>query len=730
VLHSAAEALASLFTLQHIAFLTLGVILGLLLGALPGIGGVGGLALLLPFTYTLETSSALSMMIGLLAVAASTDVIPAVLFGVPGSAGVQATIMDGYAMAKRGEAGRALGAAYAASLLGGLIGAVILAISLPVVRPIVLNVGSPQLFMITILGIAMVGIISSGAPIKGLLAGGLGLCLGLIGTDPRTATLRWTFGDLYLFNGLPVIPVFLGMFGLPEISNLLAKGLKISQVPAGSTKGVWTGVRDVFRSWFLVLRTAIGGAAIGAVPGIGKSVGDWLAYGHAFVTEKGAKHTFGKGDVRGVIAPESTNNAIDGGALIPTLVFGVPANPAMVLILGAMTIQGIVPGPSMLQSHLDITYTLLWSLIVAHFIGVIICVAVTPQIAKVATMRINLLTPAVVCLMFMGAFTTLQDFADLIALCVMGVVGYFMKRYGWPRPALVLGFVLSTASEKYFFISHDTFGWTWLSRPSVIILFIIGVAILVYGFRQGRAAAKVPGRTAAGNGGVVGWARTRLLRQSRREASEAVGQTPVLAGGGAGPAATTALAVDTGPPEPVPEPATLEAGDAPPEPESKAPVDWGAVGLAGLALVVFGTGWYLSRDWPNAARLFPWFVCVPCTFLAAAQLLLELFRPSRQIKRGMDLAPDEEDLQRNRGLKDLTSYLWILLPLPLIYVCGLYIAFPVYCALFLVVRSREKLVLSTVYTAVVGVGMWLIFDRLLGIPDLPSAVQGWFGYGA
>ena len=321
-----------------------------------------GLSILLPFTFDMDPFTAFAVLIGLHSVICTADTMPAVLFGIPGTAASQATILDGHPMAKRGEAGRALGAAYMASLMGGLFGAVVLALSVPVFRPLVLAFGAPEFFMLGMLGISMVAVLGGRRPLKGLVVGVIGLLVGAVGGDPQTGILRWTLDQPYLEDGIPLVPVSLGIFAIPEIADLVVKGTRIADVPKDATRGVTVGIRDAFRHWFLVLRCSAVGTWVGFIPGLGASVVDWFAYGHAAQSIKDARETFGTGDVRGVIAPESANNAKEGGVLIPTIAFGVPGGAAMALLLGAFTIQGLIPGPDMLTRHLDVTYTIVWSI--------------------------------------------------------------------------------------------------------------------------------------------------------------------------------------------------------------------------------------------------------------------------------------------------------------------------------------------------------------------------------
>lgn len=478
VIGAAGEALMMLLQFDRLIFIAVGVLVGLAIGLLPGIGGLTGFALLVPFTYTMDPLAALGMLLGMNAVTATSDTLPAVLVGVPGEASAQASVLDGFPMSKRGEAARALGAAYTASLVGGIFGAVVLIMTIPVVRPLVLAMGTPEMLGLTVFGIAMVAALSGNAPLRGIIAACFGILIGMVGIDAQTATPRWTGSILYLWDGIPIMPVLLGVFAVPELCDLavnrasLAKDVKLSP-----GRGTLAGIRDVFSNWFLVLRCSVIGVICGATPGIGGSVTNWIAYGHAARSVKGANQTFGKGDVRGLIAPESANNALNGGSLIPTLAFGVPASASMAILLGAMQVHGIVPGPDMLTTNLSLTFSMAWSLVLANILGTLICILLSVQLAKLTTVRYTLLLPAIMVVVYIGAFQGSQSWGDLLVLVASGFIGWTMKLLRWPRPPIILGLVLGVFIERYMGISIARFGAEWLLRPGVLILF--GMALLV-----------------------------------------------------------------------------------------------------------------------------------------------------------------------------------------------------------------------------------------------------------
>ncbi|ODT82421.1 MAG: hypothetical protein ABS76_07315 [Pelagibacterium sp. SCN 64-44] len=497
MLAAAGNALLMMLQFERLFFLFLGVVVGLAIGLLPGIGGLTGFALLVPFTYTMDPVAALGMLLGMSSVAHTSDTLPAVLLGVPGSSAAQATVMDGFVMAKKGEASRALSAAYTASLIGGLFGALVLAFTIPIVRPLVLAVGTPELLAITTLGIAMVASLSGNAPLRGVTIACFGILVSMIGVDMQTATMRWTGTVLYLWDGVPLMPIMLGIFALPELCDLAIQRTALAQnVRYKPTEGLWVGVRDAFRHYWLVIRCSTIGVLMGATPGVSGSVVDWMAYGHALRSEKGAKETFGKGDVRGVIAPESANNALNGGSLVPTLAFGIPASAGMAIFLGAMMVHGYVPGPEMLTKHLDVTYSMVWSIALANVFATILCIGLSLYLARIATLRYTLLLPAILVIVYVGAFQGSSSWGDLFVLLVFGLIGWAMKRLRWPRPPLILGLVLGDLIERYFGLSVRLYGMEWLLRPGVILFLGLSALILfrplLSGLRQSGIKTLMP----------------------------------------------------------------------------------------------------------------------------------------------------------------------------------------------------------------------------------------------
>ena len=477
MVEAAQQALLGILAWPAIGYLLVGVFLGIFFGMIPGLSGLTGMAILLPFTFGLQPYEAMALLMGMFAITATSDTIPAVLIGVPGTAGSQATIMDGYPMAKNGEAARAFGAAYTVSAFGGIVGAIVLVASIPIFTPLITAFGAPEFFMLGILGLAMVGSLSGQSPLKGIVVGLFALLLSMIGYSPQAGIPRFWFDWPYLLEGLPLVPVVLGLFAIPEVVELAVKRGTLAEVPEMG-KGIMDGVRDALDNWWLALRCSLIGVYIGFIPGLGASIVDWVAYGYA-VNSCNNKENFGKGDVRGVIAPESANNAMRGGALIPTIAFGVPGSASMAILLGGLLIHGVYPGTEILTRRVDVLFSLVWALVIANVIAALLLMVWTSQLAKITTLRGSLLIPPILVLVLMGAWMATQDIGDWIIMFGFGVFGYLMKRWEWPRPPIALGLVLGPFVERYLDLSIGLYGWGWLARPFVMVL-LLGILATLY----------------------------------------------------------------------------------------------------------------------------------------------------------------------------------------------------------------------------------------------------------
>ena len=496
---AAAQALGLILQLDRLGWMVLGCAVGLVVGLLPGLGGTVGMSILLPFIFGMDPYSGVALLIGMAAVIHTGDTFPAVLIGVPGSAGSQATIVDGYPLARQGKAATALSAAFFVSMIGGIFGAVVLFGTLSVARPLVLALGSPELFMLAIFGLSMVGVLSVGSPLAGVVSGLAGLLIGTIGGAPGVPVYRYTFDWLYLFDGIPLPVLALGLFAVPEMLDLLAQRGQIAQ-GAKLTGSRLEGIREALRHKLLILRSAALGSALGIIPGIGGSVVDWIAYG---VTKQTARDrdNFGRGDIRGVIGPESANNAKEGGALVPTLIFGIPGSGTTAMLLGGLVLLGIEPGPSMIKENLDVTLSIVWSLALANVFGAVACIVCAGWVARASVISANRLVPFLFIIITVAAYQSTRNWGDIIMLLVIGSVGWIMKQAAWPRAPLLIGFVLSLVTERYLHLSMSRYGLEWLTFPGVLIILAMIVIALVAGLlpdlrrRLAQARAASEGRS-------------------------------------------------------------------------------------------------------------------------------------------------------------------------------------------------------------------------------------------
>ena len=489
------EAVVLIFQPEQLMFLFLGVILGLSVGVFPGLGGIAGLSLVLPFIFGMDPVSGLALMVGLIAVVPTSDTFASVLLGIPGSTASQATVLDGFPLSKKGEAARALSAAFVSSLFGGLLGATVLTFFILIARPLILAFGLPEMLMITILGLSMVAILAGRIPLKGVVAAGLGLMVGTIGEAAAGGSLRMATYDIpYLIDGLSLVIVGLGTFAIPEIVALLRQDRAISKT-GGLGKGWLDGIRDWWRNIWLSIRCSSIGVLVGVIPGLGGSVVDWIAYGFTVQSTK-EKSNFGKGEIRGVIGPESSNNAKEGGGLVPTLIFGIPGSGSMAVFLGGIALLGYDPGPHMVRHNLDITYTIVWSLAIANVLGAGLCIALSNQIAKLTTIRFTLVAPFLFMVIAFAAFQSRQSLGDLVALMAVGVLGIFLRRFEFSRPAFLIGFVLSSQAEAFSNMANQIAGarfrqglmngMEYIASPIVLVIFALIVISIIIGIRQAK----------------------------------------------------------------------------------------------------------------------------------------------------------------------------------------------------------------------------------------------------
>lgn len=483
MLEAALSGLLQVVSPSAFGLMIIGSLIGLVVGILPGLGGPVALALMLPFTFGMTPIETFCFLLSTLVVTTTAGGITSILFGIPGEATAAAIVLDGHPMAKRGEAGRAIGAMLMASLLGALIGALLLVVAIPVIRPVVLAFGPPEFLMLALVGLTFIAILSDGAMLKGLVMACAGIMIALVGLDPQTAIPRYTFGKLEMWDGIGIVPLVIGLFGGPQILELmLSKNSVATSNPSRKVQGIWQGFADAFIHWKVVLQSGLIGAGVGIVPGVGGSVAQFIAYGHAKQNSR-KPEGFGKGSIEGLLASSGNNNAKDGGALIPMISFGLPGSVSTAVILTAFLIVGIDPGPAMLTEHLDVTFSMIWVTIIATIIVMLITIPLIAPLSRVTLVNGPLLAPFLLTLVVLGAYASRNSLFDVWVMLAAAAVGVICQRFRWPVVPLLLGVVLGAACERYFFLSQALFGWGWITRPIVmgfwaLMLFILLRALL------------------------------------------------------------------------------------------------------------------------------------------------------------------------------------------------------------------------------------------------------------
>lgn len=497
MIEHALVALDALFDPLRLAALFAGMMVGMVFGMLPGLGGVAAVSILLPFIYYLDDYSGLAMLLGAVSVVYTSDTITSVLLGAPGSPASAPTAIEGHALARQGEAARALGVGFLASMVGGLVGAMVLFFAIPIAGPIVLMLSTPELFMFALVGLFFASSMIGKDLAKGLAAACLGVLLGVVGPAQAAADFRFTFGQVYLLDGFSLTIVALGLFGVAEVISMLAQGGGISHERTTVTR--WgDGFRDFWRNKWLVLRASFIGVLGGFVPAVGASASTWVAYGHAIRSTKD-KSRFGKGEIRGIAASEGANNATVISDLVPTLLFSVPGGPAAAIFLGALFSFGYYPGPRMITQNPDLMFLIVWSVALTSIVGAALCFVIAPGLARLTRIPFAIIAAPLVLIMVVGAYQSTSTIGDIFMLFALGALGWLMKHGGWPRAPALVGFVLSGPMEQYFWLTNQIHGWSWLMRPGVLIIAsVIVIPLVISGVRWLRTR-HTPGQDGPGD---------------------------------------------------------------------------------------------------------------------------------------------------------------------------------------------------------------------------------------
>jgi TctA family transporter len=522
--------------------------------------------------------------------------------------------------------------------------------------------------MLAILGITFVGALSGGNLVKGLMAGGLGLMISTIGLDPIRGVPRFTFEgilgqgpSIFLWDGIDLVAVTIGLFAIPEIIDLAVQGTSIAREQVGKLGGVMEGVKDTFRHWWLVLKCSALGAYVGILPGVGGGTAQWVAYAYA-VQSSPNKERFGKGAVEGVLGPGAANNSTKGGDLITTVAFGIPSSVSTAILFGAFLIQGIVPGPDMLNpaKHLTLTFSFVWIIIVSNIITVAVCFLFLKPLAKITNIRGALLIPLLLVLIYLGGFTVKNSFGDMIVMLIFGALGWLMVQFDWQRPPLLVGLVLGTITERNFWISTRAYGAGWLLHPGVLIIAVFIIGAIFYSIRQ-------------------------ILRQKSQQEG-------------------------AGTPDAAPDARMMMLSSPVYRPLF-------AFFFVLLFIYVLRETFYEIRPMEERAALFPLVLGIPCLALALLAFGQELFdslhREARGPNPGAIAISLEKAVMRRRAFSIVA---WILGFFLAIWLLGFVIAVPVASFLYFKFAGGEKWPISILLSVAAWAVFYGLFDYLLHLP--------------
>lgn len=489
MLESMALAILKLSEPMGILMLLVGTLLGASFGALPGLGAILSMAVALPFSYGMDSMHAMFMFAGVMSAGAFGGSVPAILLNTPGTAQNAATCLDGYPMAKNGEGGRAIAISATACFVGSLGGVSVTLLLIPVVKPLLYAFGPPEYFWLAAFGLVTITVAAKGNMVKGLVGGGIGVLISTIGYTEMFGVLRYTMGSEYLWDGIPLVPFMVGVFAVSELLVYSARGGSTARIEEGTQEINWRkqsfqGIMDVLTRPLQSIRSAMVGAGIGLIPGLGGPVASFVSY---MVAMRRSKHPekFGQGSVEGLIGSETANDAKDGGALLPTVTFGIPGSPDQAILLGAFILHGLQPGPLLIRDHMDIVYALLFGIVLSQIFLSIVGLLSAPVMARFSILPSRAIAPFVLILVFVGTFMFRSNIFDVALALFAGVFGYLMRRYRFPLITVVMGFILGPLAEMAFLQSLQMSDWNYrifFSRPIGNVLFVLILLILVLPF--------------------------------------------------------------------------------------------------------------------------------------------------------------------------------------------------------------------------------------------------------
>ena len=475
------EALNLVLQPSVILYLLVGVAGGMCIGCLPGLTTTMGVALVLPLTFGMEAVPSILLLIGVYVGAVYGGSLSAILLNTPGTPASAATALDGYKMASRGEAGRALGISTISSFIGGLISCVFLILIAPVLADFALKFSAPEFFMLAVFGLCIISSISGKSLFLGLISGLLGMFIATIGLDDITSNMRFTFENINLYSGINFIPVMIGLFAMSQafigVEEINAKSKATGKIKRVLPKG---------SDWKLIIKNSIPfgslGAFIGTIPGVGADIASFIAYGQAKGLSKKPEE-FGKGSPEGVSAPEAANNGVTGGALIPMLCLGVPGDAVAAIMIGSLTVQGIQPGPLLFQNDASTVYAIFIGLLIANVFMLILGLSSVRIFTKVLSVPKPVLVPTIMLLCFVGSYALNNNMFDVVIMLFFGIVGYFFQKLEISASPVILGLILGPMAESNFrralLMSRGDYS-TFLSTGICWVFFILIIVSLLF----------------------------------------------------------------------------------------------------------------------------------------------------------------------------------------------------------------------------------------------------------
>lgn len=440
----------AIFEINSLVFIVLGVFLGFIFGSLPGLTATMGVAIMLPITYGMEPTTAILFLLGIYCAGTYGGSAAAILINTPGTPASAATVLDGYALAERGEAAVALRMALLASVVGGLFSAFALLLIAPQLSSFALNFGPAEFFALALFGLTMIASISGGNLRKGLIMGILGILISTVGLDPISGLPRFSFGNTYLMGGINLIPALIGLFAISEIIKKsqtahITKDEKLNNIEKAAES-----FKNLFRKYKKTMfKSSAIGTFIGAIPGTGPAIAAFLSYNEARRASK-HKEEFGKGSLDGIAAAEAGNNGVTGATLIPLLTLGIPGDTVTAVMLGALVMQGLAPGPQLFVNYADIVYTIMFGLILVNLVMFVQGLFAVRVFAKIKSVPINLLLPILLVLCFIGSFAINNTVFDAKIMLLFGLIGYILPKFGFPVTPMLLGIVLGPIAETSF----------------------------------------------------------------------------------------------------------------------------------------------------------------------------------------------------------------------------------------------------------------------------------------